>query len=407
MKKIFLITKLRTTNIGNEALSSGIIELFKSFGGKENLAVNGRPMGLDGYYPGRLSRTNPDKDVDRWASRIVKHFQAQQQPKHFKAAVPKVILLSPGFRNDLQYEGIKKRLRPLKRFINSFFTYKPAYQSRLNNLASSDVVVYSGAGEVGDNNVFLRQLVELRVAQMLGISTAAVNQSVVIKTDRFKKLVGHVYGKMEKIVVRGETSKQNLVSYGVPASIIEIAPDTAINTPFVATVDSGNETMVGINFTPRINIDYNGLKKIIDVLRKRGFTPVFVTNDPNEDAEIRHELAARFGVVAAKDALSFQEYSNTLHAFRFLISTRLHSNILALNAGTPVIPIEGNVFKTTELLQQLKYPLPVINAVGEGWEEKIIAQIETHLKQPERIRNYIQNELPPLKRLTEKNASWV
>ena len=39
MKKVFLVTKLKTTNLGNQALSMELIKLFEEEVGKENLYV--------------------------------------------------------------------------------------------------------------------------------------------------------------------------------------------------------------------------------------------------------------------------------------------------------------------------------------------------------------------------------
>jgi hypothetical protein len=50
MKNVFLITKLITTYLGNEALSNEIIKLFSGISKDIILHVDGCPFGLDGYY---------------------------------------------------------------------------------------------------------------------------------------------------------------------------------------------------------------------------------------------------------------------------------------------------------------------------------------------------------------------
>jgi hypothetical protein len=136
----------------------------------------------------------------------------------------------------------------LKRVFVSFYPYWKEYNERAHTLKNADWLIYGGAGEVGDNILFLRQIVELRVAQKLGINTAALNQSVVIKTDVFRKLVGHVYINMKKIVIRGTVTCGNLISYGVPAGIIEVAPYSAINARFHIKCIKKEKNLFGFKF---------------------------------------------------------------------------------------------------------------------------------------------------------------
>src|SRR5690606_25055846 len=136
----------------------------------------------------------------------------------FKSTDPKVemLLATSGLA---KLEPFKARLRPVKRVMSALRAYNKPYQMRAAMLQEADWLIYSGAGEVGDNDVFLRQLLELRIAQKMGIRTAAVNQSVVIHTPLFQQLTAHVYGKMNVVVVRGEITASNLKRYGVPEGI--------------------------------------------------------------------------------------------------------------------------------------------------------------------------------------------
>jgi hypothetical protein len=52
-------------------------------------------------------------------------------------------------------------------------------------------------------------------------------------------------GKMDRIIVRGDISKSDLVAFGVDEKLITIAPDTAITTNVVA--EHKNTGTVGIN----------------------------------------------------------------------------------------------------------------------------------------------------------------
>lgn len=411
MPKIFLITKLKTTNVGNQALSEELIRLFTAHVGKDQLIIDGRPMGLDSYSEARIkSSTDPLKTFERWADAIVSKF-ASVPEIDFTPRTPSVTLLT-GDHPQLRFEKIKARIRPLKRFLSRIKAYNAPYRNRLQRLQTCEWLVYSGAGEVGDNNVFLRQLIELRVAQKLGKKTAAVNQSVVIKTSVYQKLVAHVYGHMDKIVVRGDISRSNLISYGVTRDVFEIAPDTALNTTFHVKSaylmrEGFKKPVVGINFTPRVKLDFKKVEEIVKKIKESDRDIVFLTNEPFEDGPLGTELMRKFGVSLLRNPYDYVAYCSLLGELEFLISTRLHSNVLALVAGTPIIPIEGNVFKTTELLRQLQYPVPVVDPSSANWIDRVIQEMGNFNTNLYDWEKYFEETLPVHKKRIAKNASWL
>ncbi len=406
MKKVFLITKLKTTNIGNESLSNEIIHLFSEFAKDIVLNINGRPFGLDGYYPNRIITTsNPIEVLDKWADSIVKKIR-KEKSLPFKSNSPQVKLLSND--SDFRNEILKARLRPLKRLLVSFVPYSKEYSQRAATLKSADWLVYSGAGEVGDNIVFLRQLVEIRVAQKLGIKTAAVNQSVIIKTEPFKKLIGYVYGKMAKIVVRGENSKKNLLSYGVSANLIEIAPDTAINSNFTGSgMSSKNDNLVAFNITPRTNINQEEIGIIINQLHSLGKKIIFITNEPFDDRKIGHMFSKKFNIEFVSKFASYHAYMTKLAQCDFVISARLHTNILSLVTHTPIISIEGNIFKSTELLNELQYPVATLNSSEPGWINTLLKEINNLINDHYDLDTYFKDTFPVQRKRAQRNAAWI
>lgn len=405
MKHVFLITKLKTTNIGNEALSTEIMQLFKEQQDRIKLFVNGRPFGLDGYYPKKIvNQADPVAVLDKWATKVANRIK-QEPDQVFQSRLPQVSLLQTDSA-DFKNEGWKAKLRPLKRWLVSFLPYAGQYHARARVLKQSDWLVYSGAGEVGDNIVFLRQLVELRAAQLLGIQTAAVNQSVVIKTPVFQKLVGHVYGQMKKVVIRGEITRTNLIQYGVPESIIEVAPDSAIHAePTSLKPKKGNR--VAINITPRVSMTDSMMESTVRLLRELGKEIVFVTNEPYEDGKMAAIFQQKFNVPALGPFREYHQYIEALSECDFVISARLHTNMLSLVSHTPIIPIEGNVFKTTELLRQLQYPILTLDSKQDGWADRLnetIRQIEN--KQYD-FNRYFTDVFPTFKKAVKKNATWI
>lgn len=403
---VFLVTKLHTTNIGNQALSEEIINLVAAHVGAQNLYVAGRPIGLYSYdYKQISSSENPAALLDKWADEVIAKFKRLQKSVQFKSDIKKVKMVTMS-DSKLKYEPLKVILRPLKAKLDKFKLFDERYALRLAHIASADCFIYSGAGEVGDNTVFLRQLLELRIAQKMGKKTGVVNQSIVVKTAAFKKLLKHVYGSCDKIVVRGSVSRTLLENLHVDEKIIATAPDTAIKTD--SKIDGIKKSAVGINFTPLINFKIENIAPIIEKLKSYGNEIYFITNEPYGDREIGELLSQKYGITALEDDSDYLKYSAHLSQFKYIISTRLHSIILSLAAHTPAIPIEGNVFKTTELLSQLRYPIEVINAYKDGWENELISEIEKlETGSTYNFENYFDIELPKLKEDVQKNISWL
>lgn len=405
MKNVFLITKLKTSNLGNEVLTTEIIRLFKENNKNDVIRVNGRPMGIEGYFVNRIIKSKlPSQQLDKWAEKIASRIN-KITPIEFAANNPKIILVKEQSPK-MKWEPIKAKLRPLKRLLGITKVFFPAYQPRAAYLKSADWLVYSGAGEVGDNSVFLRQLLEIRVAQKLGVKTAAVNQSVVIKTPLFQQLTAHVYGKMEKIIIRGTQTQRNLIKYGVPEKIIELAPDSAINATYNGNVVR-DKNKIGFNLTPRLNVNNAQIETIIKHLEGLGKEVFFITNEPFGDLSMMNILQERFGIKPISKLDGYKDYMEKLASLGWVISARLHTNVLSLATGIPIIPVEGNVFKTTELMEQLQYPIPVIDTAQNEWVEKLLAEVDKLDRGDYLIADYFTKVLPLVKEKAKRNASWL
>ncbi|GEM_PF-1503277 len=408
MPKVLLITKIRTSNIGNEALSSELITLFQGLVGTENLRVEGRPRGLDGYQLSRLAReANPTKLFEGWADDIARQFRADSSVTHQFKPELREVELTDFHSSKWNLERVKAWLRPLKRYLTKWTVLSAVYRRRLEHISSSDWLIYSGAGEVGDNNVFLRQLVELRVAQKLGKKTAVVNQSIVVTTPLVRSMVSLVYGNLKHAVVRGARSRDLLLSLKVPSEIIDVAPDTALRTQAsVETNPAVSPQRVGINFTRRLALNMEAVQGVVNKLRGLGYDLVFVSNEPYEDDEVAVVMNSMFGVPRAA-VTHYKSYAAFLKEFAFVISARLHTNILALTAGTPVIPIEGNVFKTSELLELLDYPVKVIRSSDQNWCGQLEKEVMNVHSGRYDFDSYFRNTLPEHTERVARNASWL
>lgn len=395
MNNLLLITKLKTTNIGNQALSDEVIKLYER--NPQNLSVSGRPEGLFGYSIEKLKKAkDPIAKFESWSDNLIKYLQSTEQTFNPKSA--RVELLSFDdfkVKNDNLFQAIKNIFR---KHIHMEWLFARSYKNRFAKICSVDAVVYSGAGEVGDNNIFLRQLLELRLAQKLGKKTYAINQSVEVNESPIKEIYGVVYSKMDKIVVRGNLSRDNMISAGISAEKIECYPDSAFLNPEPSTelVDHVKkqyrivQPSVGINAT-KVARDMKAWKEITDLLRSLGYHLYFISNDPYGDKEIGEELARNFGLVPIIEFMDYAKYSALLASFEFVISCRLHTNELSLTAGTPVIPIEGSRFKTREVFNLIGYPLSVANASSGNWVAEVKQNISILHGKDAKIQGFVLN----------------
>ena len=81
--------------------------------------------------------------------------------------------------------------------------------------------------------------------------------------------------------------------------------------------------------------------------------------------------------------------------------------MLALTSGTVVIPIEGNIFKTTELLELAKYPIKVLDPSSENWESALFNEVQGLLNGDYDFKEYFDNVLPIVQKQVLINATWL
>ncbi|WP_276373572.1 polysaccharide pyruvyl transferase family protein [Chryseolinea sp. H1M3-3] len=409
LSKILLITKLKTTNIGNQALSDEVIKLYERT--PENLHVAGRPEGLFGFSIEKLKKSEDAlRTFEAWATSIVDILKPSMHTVVFVPVTRKVELLSFNdfkVRNDKWYQRIKDVFR---KYVHSDALFAKAYKKRFLTVAAADSIVYSGAGEVGDNNIFLRQLLELRIAQKIGKKTYAINQSVEVVESPMRQICGFVYKQLDEIIVRGHMSRDNLVSLGVPLARIKCFPDSAFlnQTPSLEAREALRnrynilKPAVGINAT-KVADDINAWEEIIKLLKKLGYNLYFISNDPVSDKVLGEHFAARHGLIPILEFINYPEYSALLSNFSFVISCRLHTNELALTGSTPVIPIEGRHFKTKEVFNLVNYPIPVTNTGSSNWPDEIKQQIETLHSKNNDVNHFIQ-DLDSIRKLSLENC---
>ena len=416
MKKIFFVTKLKTTNLGNEGLSNELIKAFFSNVDDAIINVNGRPMGLTKFDPSVLLKSkDPLSQFEKWTDQIVNKIK-KQKPINFAQKKSKVELTVIN-NSKKKWFFIKEILKSILDLFNISITYNKRYADRAGLLKSADWVIYNGAGEVNDGHhgnfekagVFFRQMIELRVSQKLGLKTAAINQSISLRNPLSQKIISKVYGKMEKIVVRGESSRQELIKMGINEKIIDIAPDFTVNIDFnqIASTTTKLKNKIGFNITKDVDFDLETLSRIFTHLKNKGKEIVFCTNEPSGDTSIIKLLDKEFGIPVIRSDYGYKYYIEELSKFEFVISMRVHTNMFTLVSNTPIIPLEAEDFRLAEILDILEYPIKPIKTKKSNWVDVLLDEIDNVIHDKYNMEKYFPEKFNKIRNTSIKNVSWI
>jgi exopolysaccharide biosynthesis predicted pyruvyltransferase EpsI len=92
---------------------------------------------------------------------------------------------------------------------------------------------------------------------------------------------------------------------------------------------------------------------------------------PSPIKNLKRRLGFRRNLKFTRPEATMRFYSR----FGALVASRLHSSILAISTGTPVITIEPSVFKLTAIFEQMSYPYgtedPGAQAGQIGWLQRL------------------------------------
>lgn len=362
----FLITKLDTTNLGNEVLS---VEL-AALGVERGLTVIGRPQDLHRYRIDRLP-SDPGAAMATflaWADALSAALSVVRLLP-FRSRKPVAPVVRTRGESHVDAGNRRRRLAWVR--IAESLPFGPRYLQRLHVLRSAQVVVYSGAGEVGEYAPFLRQALELEVLLRFGVRVHGVNQSVVTETPRMDAILAHVYRRFTSVVVRGERSRAKLLGLGLSGDRITVAPDTAWRARRVE-VERQPGLHVGITVNG-FSADLETWTRIARALKEFGARVTFLTSDPGYDLAPGRLLVERAGIELAPQAVNAEAYRSLLGQMDLVISERLHTAVLAVVQGVPVIPIERGVHKTTEVFEYFGQGVEVVMPTP-GWPEAVVTR---------------------------------
>lgn len=398
-RKVALITKLRTVNSGNQAVSNELITLAQRTLREDDILC----LESSGFYKnvtsGELIRAGDDAFslFERRADEISNQFApGLLEPNgDWGNVIPSVEMVSKT-EASMRLVPLKRKLtRLMMPIASSNDKLGNSNQRRISYLSAADLVLYNPAGQMhSERGAFdgpLQELLELRILQKMGCRIGVINHSVEIREPTLLSLVGRLYSSFDFIVVRDEISRQILVRVQVPDSKIRVLPDLAFLTNPVKQQSAHFDVHNSLGANDHVGIAVGHLtneanllewEKIVSRLQQNGKRITFVSNAIVQDLSVAKRFQKKFSIDVIQGVMNYREYLALLSGFELIITNRLHTGVLGLVGNTPIIPIEPSFHRIQSLFQSIGYPVLAVSQSKPGWAENV------HLRIGEVYANY-------------------
>lgn len=371
---ITLITKTRTQNQGNQALSIAWRDYLSTRYPEAQVRLVERAPGyLKRYTLAALAcSSDPVAAFDALARSLLsaKPKTAQKDPSKWN------VEHDPTQQQVVRFKRLRQVLR-LRSRLASLGVGATAYLDRLAYICSSDLVVVNPAGEFQHDatDSALSYLLETRCAQLSGRRTAFVNLSFEIANPTLISIADHVFHYCDVLEFRDIESREYFAEVGGRKTPIVLS-DGAILSKVERSGESGGKGLaLAIN---ALQVNAHRLSSswddIVAKLRERG--PITLTsNEWTTDHPFWKKYLALDGVHCEGQQLSYDAYARFLSGFDVVVTSRLHTSVLGLVAGAAVVPMETGTFKLTGFFNQIGMPDEPIRMGESGWQERLLQRI--------------------------------
>lgn len=258
---------------------------------------------------------------------------------------------------------------------------------QLASIAGADLVAYTGGTTLIEKYSVGSKLYEVDLALSLGRPVVFLPQSLGPFTqEKNQRVVRDVLGRVDAIFLRDERSLRFLQEIGARTDHVTVVPDIV----FALHTQAGSDRLAAAQIPARgarvavsvrdCRVFFDGTEDertardeafrdalaalVTTLVREHGAEVTFVSTCQGvpeywtDDSVVAQSVADRLpDDVAARTVVDSgfhdtEELLALLGTFDLLVATRLHAAILALDAGTPVLPIAYE-FKTEEVMAQL------------------------------------------------------
>ena len=369
--RIVLITKTKTQNQGNQALSIAWRDyLSKRYPDAEVRLLERAPRFLKRFTAAKLSAApDPVAAFDDMARRLLskRPVQTTSDPSRWNVAH------DPSQQQVLRLLKVRQALRVRSRLAALNFGSSD-YYNRLAYLCQADLIVVNPAGEFQRNasDTALHYLLETRCAQLSGVPTAFVNLSFELTNKVLIRLSDYVFSQCDVLEFRDTESAAHLANSGSQAAPLSY-PDGAIMTKLDRPqLRFGKGVALAINALQlRDNNLSVGWDHLIEQLQRDG--PITLTsNEWTTDFPFWNKYLEEDGITCDGQALDCYDYARALSQYDVVVSSRLHTCVLGLVAGAPVLPVETGTFKLTGFFNQIGMSQEPIRMWDAGWQDHLL-----------------------------------
>lgn len=278
---------------------------------------------------------------------------------------------------------------------------------------------------------------ELYFAKRLGKPVVLAAQSAgPFEEEKYRELTSRVLNRIDLITTRDKQTKENLESIGVSDTPIHFTADAAFSMEQRDDAGPIENDRYEVSELPSSDLDISisarewphfddpdGRENYVDALSRaadrlsstEGAKIRFISTCTGfdgyhtDDRIIAHEIIRRMENSAEATVL-YGEYTprelvEIYGKMDVHIGTRMHSNILAIMGGTPVVPIQYQ-FKTEGLARQFNIERYLID-INDISYEKLLENTREVISNRAQIEERIGDSLPEIKRRSKRNAELV
>lgn len=375
-EEILLITRIKTLNKGNQALSAAWIAMLeRAFPTSSMRVLERRPRHLLQYTLRDVARSrDPFGAFDHLASKLAQLAPGPELAGSIGARAR--ILLDETITPPQRFVRVRQRLN-LRGRLAAAGLYADEYKRRLSACQRAKLVVVNPAGEFfpREPQAAFYHLLDACVAKKLGRATAIVNHTMDITDPTLRKLIPPLYRTLDLVGFRDEKSVTAFRDMGGDTGNVLVTPDLALT----GDCTNGSARRAG-TVAVAVNVPEARAGKyltqwfdVISGLRGAGLTVALVSNELPADLPFYTEVMARFPDIKLEGAgLDHDAYCRLLGTFDIVVTSRMHTGILAMVGGAPVVPVEGSSFKITGLFQELGFERPVIRPGVDAWVREVV-----------------------------------
>ncbi len=305
-----------------------------------------------------------------------------------------------------------------------------AGRAHLDSVAGSTAAVSTGGTYFVEHYGFERRALEVLAAQATGVPTFLYTQSLGPFTrDTTRRLMRRVLSGCAAVFLRDERSRAHALDLGVDPARLHVRPDAAfvlaqpreraeppgrlrvaISVREWAMFGERGRAAGAAAYAQAVAATVRGLVREegaeVTFLSTCQGVPAYWTDDARVARRMVDELLGDVaGVTVDASFRSPAGLRDRYADFDLVIATRMHAAILALCAGTPVVPIAYE-FKTRELFEGLGMG-DLVDDIATLSGASLRARTRTALGRLAMLRDHIRALLPPLRAQAAEPAAQI